>query len=85
MNDHTTNAITVAASKGTYAGAAAAGLGWLVSNEFLGLLGLLLAVAGFVTNLHFKRRRDQREQLEHEARMREIQERNRRNAGVDVL
>lgn len=64
------------ASKVMYGGAWTGGLGFLLSNEFLGLIGVLVAVAGFLVNWADKRRshalrlaEDRRQQIEHEARM----------------
>lgn len=48
--------------KTTVAGASATGFGWLFSNEFLGLAGLLIAIAGLLVNIYFKRKEDARQQ-----------------------
>lgn len=55
--------------KTTIGGASATGLAWMVSNEFLGLMGLLVAVAGLLVNTYFKRKEDARQQALHEANL----------------
>jgi len=64
--------VTAAASKATYTGAGTVGVGWLMSSEAAILIGLVLAVGGFVVNLLFSIRRDRREMREHEKKMREM-------------
>lgn len=56
-------------SKATYAGSGGAVVGWLLSNEFAVLAGLLLGVAGFLVNWYYRYKADRRAQREHEARM----------------
>lgn len=58
-----------ASLKATLAGAGALTLGGFTANDLAILGGLLLGVAGFVLQWWFQRRRDLREQAEHEARM----------------
>lgn len=69
-------ASSAVASKVMYSGATAGGLGFLLSNEFLGLAGLVVGIAGFIVNWYHKRKEyqlkvseNQRQQLEHEMRM----------------
>jgi hypothetical protein len=66
--------IASAASKTTYGGASVTLGGWLVSSEAAVLAGILLGLAGFVVNLYFRSRADAREEAEHRARMRALQE-----------
>jgi hypothetical protein len=63
--------LAAAGSKATYAGAGTIGAGWLLSSEFGILVGIVIGVAGLVTNWYYSRKRDRREQLEHERRMRD--------------
>jgi hypothetical protein len=63
--------IAAAANKATYGGATTSVLGWMLSSEFGMVAGLVIAIAGLGTNWHFQRKRDKREQAEHEARMRD--------------
>lgn len=51
-----------AASKVTYAGSGSAVLGWFLSSEAAVFFGILLGLAGFITNLVFSWRRDRREE-----------------------
>lgn len=53
----------------TYGGAAAMGLGWLASNEGAIVVGMIVAIAGFIVNFYYKRKEDSRQ--EREARLRE--------------
>lgn len=62
-------------SKTTWAGALGGFAGWLASVNWLGVAGLLIAVAGFLTNLYFARRRDRREEAESAARIAAMKER----------
>jgi hypothetical protein len=57
-------------TKATYTGAGAAGLGWVLSSEFGILVGVVIGVCGFLVQLYYSHKRDRREQLEHEHRMR---------------
>jgi hypothetical protein len=66
--------VASAASKTTYTGASVTLGGWLVSSEAAVLAGIVLGLAGFVVNLYFRSRADAREEAEHRARMRALQE-----------
>jgi hypothetical protein len=66
--------IASAASKTTYGGASVTLGGWLVSSEAAVLAGIVLGLAGFCVNLYFRSRADAREEAEHRARMRALQE-----------
>lgn len=65
--------LTIAAvgSKTTYVGAGVSGLGWFLSNQFFGLMGVLIAMAGLWMNWYFKRKADQRLDVEAEHRRQE--------------
>lgn len=65
-------AIAASASKATYAGAAATGLGWLLSSEAAVLFGIVGVVAGLIVNWYYQAKRDRREEREHLARMSEL-------------
>lgn len=65
-------AIAASASKAMYAGGGVSGTGFMLSNEFIGLVGLLIALAGFFVNLHFKRKDDKRLQAFHDAKMAQL-------------
>ncbi len=56
-------------SKAAYTGASTAVGSWLLSSEFGVFAGLLIGVLGLLTNLYFQRRRDRREEVEHQRRM----------------
>lgn len=58
---------------GTYGGGTSALLFGLTASEFAAIVGALVAIAGLVIQWYFNRRRDRREQEEHEARMRSLQ------------
>ena len=57
----------------TTGGAGAAAIGWLLSNEVLGVMGVLIAVAGWLTTWFYRRRDDRRADQLHQAKMRRLQ------------
>lgn len=59
-------------SKATYGGAGASVVGWVLSNEFAVLVGLIVGVLGLIVNWYFKLKQDRREQAAHELRMADI-------------
>ena len=79
MRNETIDALSATGSKVTVAGAGLSGWGWVVSNEFFGAMGLLVALAGLLINLYYKRKADAR--IEREALLR-IQERQMR---IDLM
>jgi hypothetical protein len=69
-------AIAASASKAMYAGGGVAGTGVMLDSQFFGLVGLLIAIAGFAVNLYYKRQEhslkreeNARQEAEHRARM----------------
>lgn len=67
--------ITIAAvgSKTTYGGAGVSVVGFLLSNQFFGLMGVAIALAGLLMNLYYKRKADRRLVVEAEHRRQERQ------------
>ncbi|AGU48830.1 hypothetical protein VAPA_1c17220 [Variovorax paradoxus B4] len=65
MKNEAVEAATAAvASKSTYAGAGSMIVGWMLSNEFVVLLGMVVGVAGLLINWYYKAKADRRsEQL----------------------
>jgi hypothetical protein len=47
-------------------------VGWGLSSQIISLLGLLVALLGFIMAVYFNARRDRREQREYEARMKTL-------------
>jgi hypothetical protein len=68
---HTTLDTTMAAvgSKATYTGAGTSIFGWLTANEFAVLIGVAVAIGGFVVNWYYRHKEDRRQQAEHDRRM----------------
>lgn len=62
-------AMSAAGSKATYGGASATLASWFLSSEFGMLMGILIGVAGLVTNFYFKYKDDKRKQEEHDRKM----------------
>lgn len=62
----------------TTGGASAAALGWVLSNEVLGVIGVLIALAGWLTTWYYRRRDDKRAEQLHRVKMRRLQ------AGLDT-
>lgn len=60
------------ANKTTLAGALAGALGWLAQINWVGLVGVLVAVIGLLANIYFQVRRDRRESAESAARIEAI-------------
>lgn len=56
-------------SKATYTGAGTSVFGWFTSNEFALLVGVIVAVGGFIVNWYYKHKEDKRRQAEHDQRM----------------
>lgn len=67
-------AIATTGSKATYTGAGASVVGWMLSNEFAVLVGLIVGVLGLVVNWWFKLKQDRREQAAHDLRMQELRD-----------
>lgn len=76
MSNETFDATLAAiGSKTAYTGASVSGVGWFLSNEFFGLAGVAIGVIGLSINWHYRAKADERDRLEHEARMRQLEER----------
>ena len=71
-------AASSAAPRVTTGGASAAALGWVLSNEVLGVIGVLIALAGWMTTWFYRRRDDRRAEQFHRVKMRRLQ------AGLDT-
>lgn len=57
------------ASKSVYGGAATAILAGLAKIDFLSAIGAIIAVLSLIINFYYRRRKDKREQAEHERRI----------------
>lgn len=64
-------AVAASAPKIMYSGAGASGVGFWLSNEMIGLVGLCIALAGFVLNWHYKHKHFKLAKMETEARLAE--------------
>lgn len=53
----------------TYGGGASAFVFGMSASEFAAVVGAVVAVLGWLTQIYFNRRRERREQSEYEARM----------------
>jgi len=60
---------TSLANKTTVAGALTGAVGWLAQINWVGLVGVLVAVLGLAANIFFQIRRDRRETAESAARI----------------
>lgn len=75
MKDQAAEAtIAAIANKATYGGGATALWGAYTASEIAAFGGLLIAVAGFLVNLYFKRKDDRRSAEYHAARMADLDE-----------
>ena len=68
MKTETLEAIASVSSKVTTAGAAGSVIGTFLINNVVGVIGLLIALAGYLTNAHYKREANKRHTREHELR-----------------
>mgnify|MGYP003611790429 CR=1 FL=1 len=68
-----TAAAATVANKVTIGGASVTGLGWLTSNEFLGLSGFLIAVASLLIGWYYKRETKKLQLLDDERKRREYE------------
>lgn len=73
MKLETLESMASSGSKATVAGAGLTGYGWIVSNEFFGLMGVVIALAGLAMNIYYKHKADARIEREALQRMRERQ------------
>jgi len=73
------------ASKSTYAGAASMVLGWIASNEAAVLIGMLVAVAGFLVNWYYKAKSDRRAEALLQARLDSIKRLGRSDSDLAPL
>lgn len=73
MENETRETMSAVSAKATVAGASLTGWGYIMSNEFAGFLGVLIALVGLLLNAYFGVRRNQRAALEHASRMAERQ------------
>lgn len=62
------------ANKGLLVGAATGVMGWLSQVNWIGLSGVLVAVLGLVISAYFQIRRDRRETIESQERIRVMRE-----------
>jgi hypothetical protein len=69
------DAAASSAAKANYVGGALSAVGGLALNsEVIALMGLTLAAMGWMTQLYFSRRRDRRDEEEHELKMQILKE-----------
>lgn len=69
MQTETLDHLAATGGKTIAAGAGMTSWGWLISNEFLGLVGALVAVAGLGITWYYKRESNRRQAAEHALRM----------------
>lgn len=69
MKNETIEALGATGSKTIVTGAGLTSFGWITSNEFLGLVGAIVAVAGLAITWYYKREANRRHAREHELRM----------------
>lgn len=69
MKNETIDALGATGTKAIATGAGLTSFGWITSNEFLGLVGATVAVAGFVITWYYKRKSDARQEVVHQLRV----------------
>ena len=80
MNNEAINHLAALGDRTAGAGAGMGVFGWLLSSQFIGLAGLVVALSGVLISWHYKRESNRRHVAEHELRM----ERLRRGRHVDT-
>ena len=80
MNNEAINHLATLGDRTAGAGAGLGVFGWLLSSQFIGLAGLIVALVGVLISWHYKRESNRRHVAEHELRM----ERLRRGQRVDT-
>lgn len=82
MRNDTVAALATVGATATYTGAGMSGAGWLLSNEFFGLAGVLIGLTGLLITWHYKRQAHKLRVREHELRA-ELLKRGRRKTDTD--
>lgn len=80
MNNEAVNHLATLGDRTAGAGAGLGVFGWLLSSQFIGLAGLVVALIGALVGWHYKREANRRHIAEHALRM----ERLRRGQRVDT-
>lgn len=80
MNNEAVNHLATLGDRTAGAGAGLGVFGWLLSSQFIGLAGLVVALIGVLIGWHYKREANRRHVAEHVLRM----ERLRRGQRVDT-
>lgn len=69
MKDQTIDTLGATGTKAIAAGTGLTSFGWITSNEFLGLVGAGVAIAGLCITWYYKREANRRQAIEHELRV----------------
>lgn len=69
MKTETIETIANVSSKVTTAGATTSVIGTFLINNMVGIIGLVIALAGYLTNAYYKHKASKRHAAEHELRM----------------
>ena len=69
MNDETISNLASMGDRARDAGAGLGVFGWLLSSQFIGLAGVVVALIGVLISWHYKREANRRHVAEHELRM----------------
>ena len=69
MKSETLDTLSATGTKTIVTGVSMTGWGWFTSNEFFGLIGAAVAVAGLAITWYYKHKANKRHEREHELRM----------------
>ena len=69
MKSETLDTLSATGAKAIVAGVSMTGWGWFTSNEFFGLIGAAVAVAGLAITWYYKHKADVRHTREHDLRV----------------
>lgn len=69
MKIETIEGLAKAGNGTTLAGAAVGGIGAFMASNFVGIAGLVIALAGLAVNLYYRAKANKRHELEHQLRV----------------
>lgn len=85
MNNEAVNHLATLGDRTAGAGAGLGVFGWLLSSQFIGLAGVLVALIGVLISWHYKRESNRRHIAEHALRMERLRRGQRVNTDLGEL
>ena len=85
MNNEAVNHLATLGDRTAGAGAGLGVFGWLLSSQFIGFAGLVVALIGVLISWHYKRESNRRHIEEHALRMEHLRRGQRVDTGLGEL